>query len=215
MKKFLILMLSILLGLSALTGCESTLAPLFEKDVAEVPELSIEEFFSEEQGFHFPTAEWGINFADFQAKNDYPVSELLTYGDDENKLYSLDGMKRKVLGRVNDEASAAFNKEDICREVSVAFSMKTENPTISQDDFWKEYLPALTEKFGEPEKSEENGDLGDNDVKRTETYIWKYTTPDGKETELHFSAMYLSYAGEPSYIAIGFLWKNTINEEAK
>ncbi len=207
MKKLLSVFLILGLALPVLSGCQSTIASSWEAEQEKkVFDFDLSDIYSEETGFHFPGISWGETFADYQAKFDYPVTELLNYGDDEKKVYEADDLRMKIFDRVTNSGALSCDGNDVCTEISVAFDTNGKESELSQDEMKEKLETYLREKFGEPADTEKTEQEVGKEMANTVTYVWKASAADGKKTEMHLGVMYLPYAGEPSCLSLGFLW---------
>lgn len=214
MRKRITVLLAVMVSAALLTGCTSTIKPSIDEEKNKtVTELQFSDFLSEEDGFHFPGIPWGTTFSEFQEKTGYSVTELLTYEDEDERLYEAEDLLVSIFGRPCDTATLHCRKDDVCKLISVAFSNEEESKKpVKQEELYDRLLKELTGRFGEPDEITESTQEVKNDMASTETRIWRKTSADGKETELQFATMSLPFAGEPVYVTVGFFWKNAENE---
>ena len=221
-KRFLLLITAaILLAASVFSGCESSLGrAIREREAAnQVPDLSPSELFTEEGGFHYREISWGTDSEKIlKTYTGYSLNNVATYGEDGTILYTADYIKTAISGRRNDTATVTVNSGDVVAVVSLAFSADSEvrkEGDPSEQQIFESYLEELKAQFGEPDK-EDKSDRVVNDISTTyHVYFWDYTTADGTETQLQWSAAYISGEKEPTYVTLGTVWLNAPVKEAE
>ena len=209
MKKTVCLVL-ISAFLLSLTGCKATLRESIEtqQKIRERTELSLEDCLSEEEGYHYPGVQWGCTGKEFQAATNYTITDVAAYGANGESILETQNLGTLIMGRENDDAQVALNKDGNLYMVSLIFTNEdTEADDLSQSALFEGYQKTLTETFGAPETVEEESTENGITVNYVKNY-WYYTTADGMETELQFSGAYTAGETEPSYIVMGFVWVN-------
>lgn len=210
MKKGIVL-IALAVVLAAVPGCKSTLAEgiALAKARSQVYELKLSDCFSEADGYHYPGISWGANFEAVQNATNQAINAVYGYDASGMVVYKAAYLKTLLLGRKNNEATVSFTEDGRCYMVSVMFSNEEKGAKdISQSELFEQYLEKLKEAFGEPTETE-NGKIGEEEGQAADatSYIWKYTTPDGKMTEIQWGQAFLSYAEEPDYVTLGMVWK--------
>ena len=103
MKKTFMILLSLLLTASLMSaaGCRSRLKEGIERDRKRyiVNEFSLEDAYSEEEGFHYPGVPWGTGIASLQELLGVTISDVAGYGENGVLFYNADQLRTKVLAR--------------------------------------------------------------------------------------------------------------------
>ena len=193
-----------------LTSCKSTLRPALEEyeRINKVEELDLSLLFDEEQGFHYKGIKWGMTLEEAQKASDSTISSILGYGPHNIMIYE-SNLKLKLLDRQNDTSSlASVTEDDICYMVSLAFNQDSKRLTnpLTEAELFDQYLVKLKEAFGEPDDFQENTQVQERVSTVSRSYVWNYETPDGKQTQLQWSAAYVSGSEEPSIVTIGVVY---------
>ena len=154
MKKKLICILLAAAFVFTLTGCKSTLRPALEEYArkSNIAELDLSEMLDEENGFHFGKIKWGMTLTEAGEATESNVSSMLGYGPNDIVVYE-SSLLIKILGRKNDSASVStILKQSDVYMISFVFQYNEKYPNLEMPEqkLFEEYLPKLTETFGEP-----------------------------------------------------------------
>ena len=210
MKKASMILLSLLLILSMLgaSACRSRLQEGIERDRKRyiVDEFSLEDAYSEEEGYHFPKVSWGSEISSIQETLGVMISKVNGYGTNNIISYDAEQLRVKLLGRTSDGATIVC-VGDVMYMISVVFeSNGDEVSVIGQSDLKEQYVAKMTEAYGEPS----NHDTAEKEIQEQkmyyETWYWDATTPDGKNTQIQFGTSSAIPGGEPAYISLGVVW---------
>ena len=210
MKKKLICILLAAAFVFTLTGCKSTLRPALEEYArkSNIAELDLSEMLDEENGFHFGKIKWGMTLTEAGEATESNVSSMLGYGPNDIVVYE-SSLLLKILGRKNDSASVStILKQSDVYMISFVFQYNEKYPNLEMPEqkLFEEYLPKLTETFGEPDDYREETQTQERVSSLTKCYVWESETTDGKKTELQWSAAYISGADEPTLVTFGVVW---------
>lgn len=208
-KKLICILLAAAFALS-LTGCKSTLRPALEEYARRmnVQELDLSTILDAENGFHFGKINWGMTLTEANEATGSSISNMLGYGPNDIVVYESD-LAIKILGRQNDNASiTTILEESEVYMISFVFQKNDRYPNLDMPEqkLFEEYLPKLTEAFGDPDDYREDTQTKDRVSSLTKCYVWEDETADGKKTELQWSAAYVSGADEPSLVTFGMVW---------
>ena len=210
MKKTFMILLSLLLTASLMSaaGCRSRLKEGIERDRKRyiVNEFSLEDAYSEEEGFHYPGVPWGTGIASLQELLGVTISDVAGYGENGVLFYNADQLRTKVLGRTSDGASIGCVKDTLYMISHVFDSGSDETASISQKDLRDQYLEKVKEAFGEPDRHEETERVISEVTNYYDVWYWDAETADGKKTEFQLASSSILKGGDPSYISIGVVW---------
>lgn len=218
MKKKLIFVSLILLMISVLlSGCESNLRKKIEREKArtDISELDLDLCFSEDMGYHFSPIDWGMDMKEADQAIYHTIDKLLGIGPDDSMTYNISVVTKTVLDHLADQATIATDASGKVFMYSLMFdSSKLQESDMKFSEMFTKYLSILEEKFGEPTKhTTEDHEITQGTDATYDVYYFDYETPDGKVTEIQWSAAYMYHSDEPSYLSLGFVWLNPMKAE--
>ncbi len=218
MKKKLAAVFLAAIMILSLAGCKSTLRPALEEynRKMNIGELDLSILFDEQNGFHYKDITWGMTLDEARKASDSSIGSILGYGPNDIIIYESD-LAVQILGRRNDSASiGTILEQSDCYMISFAFNQDSKKlPVISEQELFDQYLVTLKEKFGDPSDYKEDTRTSDRVSTLSKSYLWDYTTPDGKKTELQWSAAYVSGAEAPSIVTLGVVYFHEALEETE
>ena len=210
MKKASMIFLSFVLILSMLStaACRSRLQEGIERDRKRyiVNEFSLEDAYSEEEGYHFPGLTWGDPISAVQEKLGVMITKVNGYGTNNIISYDAEQLRIKLLGRTSDGATIVC-VGDVMYMISAVFeSNGDEVSVIGQSDLKEQYVAKMTEVYGEPSNHENMEKEIQEQKMYYETWYWDAKTSDGKDTQIQFGTSSAIPGGEPAYISLGVVW---------
>ena len=201
MKRIVLTLLTLML-LFGTAGCLGASASK-RKDLKE---LDLSTLFSEEEGYHFENIRWWMTEEEIQEATDKALSSVGGYGADGIAVYNADGLGIRILDRVCDGATAAFDDNGLCYMVSFIFQdSKYATSPVTLKDLSSQYYGKITEAFGEPDEVLSDSGVTGNATYQYKEYYWRYTTPDGKVTELQWAKSYVVDENDPALITLGVI----------
>lgn len=194
---------SIMLALSMLlsTGCKSPIQRAAEEqEERRKPKLiDYQQCYSEEKGYHYPGFYWGDSFGAFQKAADYPISELSGYSADNGTLYDAKDWRFQFGDFSNDSASVAADDEQRIRMIIFGI----ENNEISKE-YFESYKDVLAGAFSVEPVKEERDEETEAGTFHYETYYFRKTLADKKETSIQWAMATKKGFEAPSIITFAF-----------
>ena len=216
MKRRIAAMITAALFLSAalLSGCRSMIElRLLDEAERSVPvEMSIDDFYSEKDGYHFPGLSWGSDFKAFQQATNFSVKEIEGYTDNGESVYTA-GLHYIVLDRENDGGNVGCKgKQDVVSFVSMSFQEDpdtVETPTLNA--YYEKLIGKLEETYGKADEFAEHTEIIDNASYQYASSFWRKAIGE-QITELQISRVTPTGATEASIVSIGFAWYEESDE---
>ncbi len=171
-----------------------------------VEELELSSLFSEEEGYHFGNIRWGMNQKEIQEVTDKALTSAAGYGANDISILNAEGLGIRLMGRVCDGATAAFDKNDVCYMISFVFrDGKYASSDIKLKEIASAYYEKIVETFGEPDETLYDSGMTTSVLTHYKECYWNYTTPDGKPTQLQWAMAYAIDEHEPSLLTLGLI----------
>ena len=171
-----------------------------------VQELDLSSLFSEEEGYHFENIRWGMNQKEIQEVTDKALTSAAGYGANDISILNAEGLGIRLMDRVCDGATAAFDRNDVCYMINFVFrDGKYASSTVKLKDLTTAYYEKLVDAFGEPDEVLYDSGTTTSVLTHYKECYWNYTTPDGKPTQLQWALAYAVSEDEPSLLTLGLI----------